>query len=325
MARGLLTLDAYLTGLAARDRATIGRAITLVESTKAEHRVVADALLEALSATQTPSLRLGITGVPGVGKSTLIEALGLEIIERGHRLGVIAVDPSSTRSGGSILGDKTRMNRLANDPRAFIRPSPTAGTLGGVAARTREAIRILEASGHDVILIETVGVGQSEVAVGHMCDLFMLLALPGAGDELQGIKRGIMELADLLVVTKADGDQETLARRATVQLRSALRMLHGHDEAPDVLSVSALLGKGVAAVFDHCLALHAARQASGAYQRKREQQVLHWLWTLVDEALRQMVHQQHHEAIATIEASVRSGAMSVVKGARAILELPRAL
>jgi len=322
MARGLLTVDAYLAGLARADRAVIGRAITLVESLKPEHRLVAEALLEALPAPPKTTLRIGVTGVPGVGKSTFIEALGLEIIKRGHLLGVIAVDPSSNRSGGSILGDKTRMPQLANDPRAFIRPCPTAGTLGGVAARTREAIRILEAAGHDIIIIETVGVGQSEVAVGQMSDLFMLLALPGAGDELQGIKRGIMELADLVVVTKADGDQQTLAARAAIQLKSALRLLHGHAEAPEVFSVSALEGRGVGTVLDRCLQLNDERARDGAHQHRRETQVLHWLWTLVDEALKRLVHNRNDGAVAAIETAVRSGKMSVVRGAHAILDLP---
>jgi LAO/AO transport system kinase len=321
MARPLPTLDALLEGLARGDRATIGRAVTLVESTRPEHRELADTLLEALGEPPRPTLRIGVTGVPGVGKSTFIDAWGLALIARGHRVGVLAVDPSSARTGGSILGDKTRMGRLSACPEAFIRPSPTGGTLGGVAARTREAVRILEGAGFDRILIETVGVGQSETAVANMCDLFMLLALPGAGDELQGIKRGIMEMADLVVVTKADGDQAALAGRARAQLSGALRMLHGHGGAPEVMAVSALEGAGLEGVAETCEAMAAARTADGSLGARRRRQNTHWLWALVDEALRRRVHERGGADVAAIVANVEAGRMSVARGARAILAL----
>lgn len=319
MARPLLPLDAYLAGIAVGDRAIIGRAITLVESTRPEHRQVAEKLLETLATSARQTLRIGITGVPGVGKSTFIDGFALELIGRGHRVGVIAVDPSSERTGGSILGDKTRMARLAVEPNAFIRPSPTGGTLGGVAARTREAMLVLEAAGHDVMLVETVGVGQSETAVANLTDLFVLLALPGAGDELQGIKRGITEMADIVVVTKADGDQVRLAQRAQVQLGGALRLLHGHREAPAVMSVSALEGTGLGVVADVCMQLQQQRLQDGGFSLKRADQAVHWLWTLVDEGLRALIHRRGDGDVAAIEADVRRGCLSVIAGAHRLL------
>ena len=251
-------LEAMVAGIHAADRGTLGRAITLVESKHPDDRAHAHQLLARLAPDTGRAHRIGITGVPGVGKSTFIDAFGLALCggaaptpasaETGLRLGVLAVDPTSERTGGSILGDKTRMPHLAIDPRAFIRPSPAGGTLGGVAARTREATLVIEAAGCTHILIETVGVGQSETAVAHLVDTFVLLALPGAGDELQGIKRGIMEMADLVVVTKADGDLERPAHRAAAQLRAALRLLHPAGDPPEVLVTSALQGLGIADV-----------------------------------------------------------------------------
>ena len=319
MPRPRLTTDDLLAGLARGDRAVIGRAITLVESTLPAHRAEAEALLARLPTLGAPTIRLGITGVPGVGKSTFIDAFGMHLVAAGHKVGVLAVDPSSARSGGSILGDKTRMSRLSVEPAAFIRPSPAGGTLGGVAARTGEAIKVLEAAGFDVILVETVGVGQSETAVADLTDLFVLLALPGAGDELQGIKRGIMELADLVIVTKADGDQSLLARRAQSQLTTALRLLHGHAATPPVLTVSALDGVGLDQVLTAARDLQADRHASGAFEARRAHQAVRWLWTLVDEAVRARVRHAGDGQIAAIEADVREGRVGAWAGSRALL------
>jgi LAO/AO transport system kinase len=313
------SVDALLDGLARGDRAHIGRAITLVESTVPAHRADAETLLSRLPPPHGPTLRLGITGPPGVGKSTFIDAFGLSAIAAGHKVGVLAVDPSSARTGGSILGDKTRMGRLTLEAAAFIRPSPAGTTLGGVAARTGEAMRILEAAGFDLILVETVGVGQSETAVADLTDLFVLLALPGAGDELQGMKRGIMELADLVLVTKADGDQLPLALRAQSQLATALRLLHGRAEAPPVQTVSALGGIGLEAALTAVHALASERRARGTFATRRAGQAVRWLWTLVDEAVRARVHAQPDGRIAALEAAVREGTLSAWAGARAML------
>ncbi|WP_052121509.1 methylmalonyl Co-A mutase-associated GTPase MeaB, partial [Inquilinus limosus] len=244
-----------IEGIAARirdgDRRALARAITLVESRRADHRERAEALLEALAPAAGGAVRIGISGPPGVGKSTFIESLGLHLTGQGHRVAVLAVDPSSQRSGGSILGDKTRMELLTRDPAAFIRPSPAGSTLGGVARRTRETLLLCEAAGHDVVIVETVGVGQSETAVAQMVDVFLLLLLPGAGDELQGIKRGIVEVADILVVNKADGDRKGAANHAAAEYRHALALLRGTGGwTPPVLQCSALENRGIDAVWD---------------------------------------------------------------------------
>src|SRR5215212_1038450 len=236
-------------GVRSGDRAALPRAITLVESTRADHREQAQQLLMELMPEAGGAMHVGITGVPGVGKSTSIEALGMYLIEQGHRVAVLAVDPSSTRTGGSILGDKTRMSNLAVHPDAYVRPSPTSGTLGGVARATRETIVLLEAAGFDVILVETVGVGQSEVAVANMVDTFVFLTLARTGDQLQGIKRGVLELADVIAVNKADGDRLTEARAAARELAGALRMVHGREAAPALVTCSGLTGDGVDAVW----------------------------------------------------------------------------
>jgi len=315
MTRAFPTVTALLAGLAAGDRTLIGRALTLVESRHPEHRERAADLLARLP--RADALRIGITGAPGVGKSTLIDALGVQLTAAGHRVAVLAIDPSSERSGGSILGDKTRMARLAVDPQAFIRPSPAGGTLGGIAARTREAMLVLEAAGFDVVLIETVGVGQSETAVRHLCDVFVLLALAGAGDELQGIKRGIMELADVVLVTKADGDNVTAAARAAAQLRAALRLTR-HGEVP-VMTVSAAhepatLGAAWRSIRDH----HAALAADGRLAALRSEQAVRWLWTLIDERLRERVR-RHPDCLA-IEAAVRAGTLPLEAAAARLVD-----
>ena len=266
--------------VAAGDRRALARAITLVESTRADHRAAARALLDALGTPPRPALRVGLTGTPGVGKSSFIESLGLMLTGGGARLAVLAVDPSSTRSGGSILGDKTRMERLARAPAAFIRPSPSQAALGGVGRRTRETIRLVEAWGAGVVLVETVGVGQSETMVAEMTDVFVLLIAPGGGDELQGVKRGIMEMADLILVNKADGAHEPEAVRTRADYAGALRLLRPRpgDPAgwPRALTVSALTGAGLPEAWAAVEALAAARRASGAFEDRRRRQAEAW-------------------------------------------------
>ena len=285
-----------------QQRRALAKAITLLESTRADHRARADELLTGLLPHTGQSFRLGISGVPGVGKSTFIEALGLALIAQGHRVAVLAIDPSSTVSGGSILGDKTRMEKLSVHPQAYIRPSPSSGTLGGVAAKTREAMLVCEAAGHDVVIVETVGVGQSETAVAGMTDLFVLLQLPNAGDDLQAIKRGVMELADLVVINKADIDPAA-ATRAQAQITSALRIFsfHGHPAhgaerwQPRVLQISALKGDGVAAFWSTVREAESKRRASGEFDERRRGQALAWMWDIVQARLQSDF--QRHPAV----------------------------
>jgi len=291
--------DALVAGSGMARRRALAKAITLLESTRTDHRVRADALLNALLPRTGQSFRLGISGVPGVGKSTFIEALGLALIGRGHRVAVLAIDPSSSLSGGSILGDKTRMEQLSVRDEAFIRPSPTSGALGGVTERTRETLLLCEAAGHDIVIVETVGVGQSETAVARMTDLFLLLQLPNAGDDLQAIKRGVMELADLVVINKADLDGAA-ATRAQAQIPSALRVfgVHGnpaHRGSTPVLQASALKGEGIDTVWSEVVAETTRRRASGAFDARRRQQALAWMWDLVHARLMSDFH--HHPAV----------------------------
>jgi LAO/AO transport system kinase len=316
-------VDAILHCAPAQRRA-IAKAITLLESTRADHRAKADALLTALLPHAGRSLRLGISGAPGVGKSTFIEALGLHLVERGHRVAVLAVDPSSSVSGGSILGDKTRMQRLAADERAYVRPSPASGTLGGVAAKTRESMLVCVAAGHDSVIVETVGVGQSETAVAGMTDLFVLLQLPNAGDDLQAIKKGVMELADLVVVNKADLD-DAAATRAEAQIASALRLVtargRGDDVAPRVMRLSSLTGEGIAAFWSRVEALVDAARRSGAFESRRRSQNEAWMWDLIHAALSERF-QQHRAVKArlpSIKAQVRNGEMAASTAARSLL------
>ena len=280
--------DAALAeGVLAGDRTAIGRAITLVESTRPDHRVRAGALLAKLLPHTGNANRIGITGVPGVGKSTFIEKLGTTLTAAGHRVAVLAVDPSSSRTGGSILGDKTRMPHLAVDDRAFIRPSPSAGTLGGVASATRESMLVLEAAGHDVVIVETVGVGQSETVVHGMVDIFVVLMLSGAGDELQGIKKGVLELADLLAVNKADGDNVQRAELAAGDYRRALHLLQPASEnwSPPVLTCSSLTGDGLDAVWEQ-IELHRRKlEASGERDERRRMQQLEWMNAMLRDEL----------------------------------------
>ncbi len=282
-----IDIDGYAEGVLAGSRAHIARAITLVESTKAAHRDLAQQLLTGLLPHSGHAVRVGISGVPGVGKSTFIDALGSMLTGLGHRVAVLAVDPSSSRTGGSILGDKTRMARLAVDPAAFVRPSPTSGTLGGVARATRETMIVMEAAGYDVVLVETVGVGQSETAVANMVDSFLLLTLARTGDQLQGIKKGVLELADVVAVNKADGPHERDARSAARELSGALRMLQGPDAAwrPPVLTCSAREGTGLDTVWERLRAHRELLNSDGELTRKRREQQVEWVWSMVREQL----------------------------------------
>jgi len=304
-------------------RRALAKAITLLESTRADHRTRADELLNTLLPHSGRSWRLGISGVPGVGKSTFIEALGLFLVERGHRVAVLAVDPSSSVSGGSILGDKTRMERLSADERAFIRPSPAGGTLGGVAEKTREAMRVCEAAGHDIVIVETVGVGQSETAVAGMTDMFVLLQLPNAGDDLQAIKKGVMELADLVVVNKADLD-EAAATRARAQITSALRFFGPHAHAAvQVLQLSATRGTGLAEFWQAVSDFRARQQAGGALAARRHRQDQAWMWERIEAGLRQRFRQHAavRAALPTITDEVRAGRLAASVAARRLLDL----
>jgi LAO/AO transport system kinase len=282
----------YAAGVRANDRATLARAITLVESVRPEHQQQAQELLVELLPDAGGAHRVGITGVPGAGKSTFIDALGGMLTGAGHRIAVLAVDPSSSRTGGSILGDKTRMGRLAADPSAFIRPSPTSGTLGGVARATRETIVLMEAAGYDIVLVETVGVGQSEVAVANMVDCFVYLTLARTGDALQGIKKGVVELADLIVVNKADSDHERDAQRAARELDGALRMLRGPEDAwrPPVLTASGLHSIGLDVVWAQVERHRAVLAELGEFDRRRRRQQMDWTWAMVRETLLARLH-----------------------------------
>ncbi len=274
-------------GIRSGDRATLARAITLIESKRADHRKAAHLLVQELLPRTGDAVRIGITGAPGVGKSTTIDALGSFLTAKGHKLAVLAVDPSSTRTGGSILGDKTRMARLAIDDNAFVRPSPASGTLGGVAAKTRETMLLCEAAGYDVVLVETVGIGQSETAVADMTDFFLVLMLPGAGDELQGLKKGIVELADMIAVNKADGDNIKRATHAAAEYRAALHIIAPHSPtwAPPVVTYSALTGEGIAALWEQALTHRAKMTASGEIAARRREQQVKWMWAMLEERL----------------------------------------
>ena len=273
--------------IGAGDRTLLSRAITLIESKRADHRRAAAALTQALLPATGKAVRVGITGAPGVGKSTVIDALGSMLTKQGHKVAVLAVDPSSRRTGGSILADKTRMAHLANDANAFIRPSPASGTLGGVAAKTRETMLLCEAAGHDVVLVETVGVGQSEIAVADMTDFFLLLMLPGAGDELQGLKKGVVELADMIAVNKADGDNLGRARAAAAEYRAALHILapRSPNWSPPVTTCSALTGAGMGQLWAHILDHRQKLTAAGELQTRRGEQQVRWMWAMLEERL----------------------------------------
>ncbi|MEO7056144.1 MAG: methylmalonyl Co-A mutase-associated GTPase MeaB [Caldimonas sp.] len=316
-------LDAIAAGAGESQRRAVAKSITLLESTRADHRARADAFLTALPAPARPAFRLGVSGVPGVGKSTFIEALGLHLVAAGERVAVLAVDPSSSVSGGSILGDKTRMERLSVDARAFVRPSPSSGTLGGVAAATREAMRVVEAAGYSVVIVETVGVGQSEAAVAGMTDMFVLLQLPNAGDDLQAIKKGVMELADLVVVNKADLDAAAAAR-AVRQITSALHMASrraGSSWPPRAVALSALDDGQVAGIWQLADSFREAQRLSGADAERRRTQALSWFWERIDAGLRQSFRGHggvRSQLVATLDA-VDAGRLPATVAARRLL------
>jgi LAO/AO transport system kinase len=307
-------MDITLEALRGGDRAALARAITLAESKRPDRRAAARALLTAALPHTGRAVRVGITGVPGVGKSTTIDALGTHLTGAGRRVAVLAVDPSSSRTGGSILGDKTRMARLAVDPNAYVRPSPTSGTLGGVAARTRETMLLCEAAGFDVILVETVGVGQSETAVADLTDFFLVLMLPGAGDELQGIKKGILELADMIAVNKAEGEGRARATAAAAEYRAALHILTPASPtwSPPVVLVSGLTGEGLPDLWERILDHRRRLEVTGELAAKRRAQDIRWMWALVDERLRERLTGDAtvRARLAAVEAAVREGASS---------------
>jgi LAO/AO transport system kinase len=319
----LETASDYCAAIRAGDRRAIARAITQIESTRADHQRTGQEILDTLVSHAGGAVRVGITGPPGVGKSTFIEVLGLHLVELGKRVAVLAVDPSSPVSGGSILGDKTRMERLALSERAFIRPSPSGGALGGVAHRTREVMLLCEAAGFDVVVIETVGIGQSEVAVRSMVDFFAVLLQPASGDELQGIKRGVLELADALVVNKCDGELRDAALRTKREHEQALALLRPSTSGwkPVALAASARTGEGVAELWRTALAQREALQKSGALERRRRSQAREWMWSLVEEGLQQAL--RGHPAVAAsiplLEARVEAQELTPAAAAREIL------
>ena len=322
--RGTETVDELAAAVRTGDRAVLPRAITLLESTRPDHHEQAQQLLLALTPDSGNAHRVGITGTPGVGKSTTIEALGMHLIERGHRVAVLAVDPSSTRTGGSILGDKTRMARLAVHPYAYIRPSPTSGTLGGVAKATRETIVLLEAAGFDVIVVETVGVGQSEVAVANMVDTFVLLTLARSGDQLQGIKKGALELADIVVVNKADGDHLAEARSAARELSAAIRLIHPHESLwrPPVLTMSAMEGTGLGELWDTIERHRRVLTEAGEFEARRRAQRVDWTWQMVRDTVldRVLSHPEVRKIRAEVERQVKAGDLTPALAAQQILE-----
>jgi LAO/AO transport system kinase len=306
------------------DRAALARAITLIESTRIDHRSQAQELLLQLMPHAGSAMHVGITGVPGVGKSTTIEALGMYLIRKGHRVAVLAVDPSSTRTGGSILGDKTRMAQLAVHPAAYIRPSPTSGTLGGVARATRETIVLLEAAGFDVILVETVGIGQSEVTVANMVDTFVFFTLARTGDQLQGIKKGVLELADIVVVNKADGQHAIEAQAAARELAAAIRLIYPRETIwrPPVLTMSALTGDGLPQLWDAVLKHRDVLTAAGEFDARRRAQQVDWTWSMVRDTVldRVLTHPAVTAMRAEVERMVRDGELTPALAAQQILD-----
>ncbi|WP_199253327.1 methylmalonyl Co-A mutase-associated GTPase MeaB [Mycolicibacterium mengxianglii] len=318
------TVGELAEALRGGDRSALARSITLVESTRADHRRKAQELLLELMPDAGSAMHVGITGVPGVGKSTSIEALGMHLIEQGHRVAVLAVDPSSTRTGGSILGDKTRMSRLAAHPEAYIRPSPTSGTLGGVAKATRETMVLLEAAGFDIILVETVGVGQSEVTVANMVDTFVFLTLARTGDQLQGIKKGVLELADIVVVNKADGAHALEAKKAARELAGAIRLIHprGALWLPPVLTMSALEGTGLTELWETVEKHRQVLTEAGEFTARRRAQQVDWTWSLVRDTVldRVLSHPAVRTMKADIERRVRDGELTPALAAQEILD-----
>ncbi|MET0405859.1 MAG: methylmalonyl Co-A mutase-associated GTPase MeaB [Cystobacter sp.] len=315
-----LTAEHYIEGVRSGDRAVLARAITLVESELPRHAVLAQEVLLRLLPHTGGSRRVGISGVPGVGKSTFIDALGMHLVEAGQRVAVLAIDPSSTVTGGSILGDKTRMARLSRETAAYIRPSPSSGTLGGVARKTRETLLLCEAAGFDVVLVETVGVGQSETVVADLVDFYLVLMLAGAGDELQGIKRGILEVADMVAINKADGDNAHRAQRAQAQYRAALHLMRTGAE-PEVLTCSALEGTGIAALWSSIEKHLGAHTASGQLAQRRRAQQVDWMWTMIQDGLRAALRANPEVAalIPSLETGVREGHVTPTSAAMRVL------
>lgn len=317
-------LSAWAEGVRRGDRATLARAITLVESRRPERRRMAAALLQELLPFAGAAYRIGVTGAPGVGKSTTIDQFGVNLIEAGHRVAVLAVDPSSRRTGGSILGDKTRMARLSRDERAFIRPSPSGGFLGGVARATRETMVLCEAAGYDVVIVETVGVGQSETAVAGMVDFFLVLLLPGGGDELQGMKKGVAELADMIVINKADGDAEARARITAGDYQAAMNILTPRDARwrPPVITISALANRGLDGMWEKIAEHRRLLTASGAFEAKRREQGVRWMNDLIEEGLQARIRSDAAIAarITELEGEVRAGRAMPARAAEEILE-----
>lgn len=315
------------TDIRAGNRAALARAITLVESRREDHQAAARELVQTLLPSTGQAYRVGITGSPGVGKSTTIDTLGMYLIEQGHRVAVLAVDPSSARTGGSILGDKTRMARLSNDERAFIRPSPSSGTLGGVAAKTREAMLLCEAAGFDVVLVETVGVGQSETAVCDMTDIFLALMLPGGGDELQGIKKGLIELADMIAINKADGDNVKRANRTAADYRGAMKILTPRSKHwfPPVLTYSGLTGAGVPELWQKIVEHRTAMNASGEFAARRSEQQVKWMWSMFEDRMKARLRSDVtiRAKVKQIEARVGNGSTSPALAAEQIADLLR--
>ncbi len=307
----LLPVSDYLDGVLAGDRTVLARAITLIESQNPDHRRMAQQLIQELLPSTGGAHRVGITGVPGVGKSTFIDQLGIDLTAAGHRVAVLAVDPTSSRTGGSILGDKTRMERLAVDPHAFVRPSPAGRSLGGVTRATRETILVCEAAGFDVVLVETVGVGQSETVVADMVDFFLVLMLSGAGDELQGIKKGVLELADMVAVNKADGDNRTRAELAASDYRAALHLMSPTSPTwtPPVVTCSGLTGEGLDELW-HQIEVHRQKlSATGELEAKRRSQQVRWMWSMLDDRLRDDLRADPaiRAVLADVEARVHDG------------------
>lgn len=318
------TVDALAEGIVAGDRTMLARAITLVESEKPSHVEEAQDLLGRLMPRTGGAARIGISGVPGAGKSTFIDAFGTMLVGDGKKVAVLAIDPSSTVSGGSILGDKTRMARLSREPNAYIRPSPSSGTLGGVHRKTRETLLLCEAFGFDVVLVETVGVGQSETVVADMVDVYLVLMLAGTGDELQGIKRGILEVADVLAINKADGDNERRAMLAQRELSTALRLMRGATKGgqPPVLTCSALEGRGLREIWDAITKLRDAWVASGDLEEKRRAQAVKWMWSMIEEGLLASLHRDEtiKRMLVDLEAQVAKGKMNATLAAHAVLD-----
>jgi len=317
--------QAYIDGVLAKNRRIVAKTITLIESSLSAHQKMAKAIVDALLPHAGQAVRIGITGVPGVGKSTYIESFGLQLVKQGHRVAVLAVDPSSSKSGGSIMGDKTRMEKLSLEQQAFIRPSPSGGTLGGVARRTRETIVVCEAAGFDVIIVETVGVGQSETTVASMVDFFLVLMLAGAGDELQGIKKGVLELADAIAINKADGNNIENAKRAKIEYKKALSLLTPSSKtwSPPVLICSAVTMDGIDDIWQTTMDHRKKMEASGELALKRSKQALDWMWALVEEGLRDRFYRNPEikKSLSKILKAVEKGDIAPTAAAHRLLDL----